>query len=472
MLAPLPPQEVRELPPRPLSFWSMIGPGAVLVGLSVGAGEIVIWPKLVAEHGAGMVWAAVLGVLMQLFVNFEIGRWTVCTGETMFTGYARVWRGFGPLFILLTILGWLAPGWAQVSGAAIKALLVGPNGPGGTTAWTCITFGIVALMLFGPRIAYKMVEKSIEVLVAIITLGLIAVAIAVGTRDAWWELGSGIINFGHKPEGVSAKQLFIAIVFAGAGGTANLFYSFYLRDKHIGMGAHLPAMQNPLRGSTETIPATGFTFAETDENRSRFKKWMDYIRKDQLLFFWFLNTLTMLLFIFGALAVLRPAGIVLNSETLIWDESQVLARVWGEPGRVIFLLVGVATLFSTQLALVDGASRSIADIVYTNFSAARSRSAGWWYTAVATVWILAACGITAALDYYQVKEIGVLFNAAYMGGFAMAIYVPLTLYINHRYLPKSARPGWLSSLIVGCVAVVYVAFAVFCLWTEVTSRMG
>ena len=28
-----------------------------------------------------------------------------------------------------------------------------------------------------------------------------------------------------------------------------------------------------------------------------------------------------------------------------------------------------------------------------------------------------------------------------MGGFAMALYVPLTLYINRRFLPKFAKPG-------------------------------
>ena len=52
----------------------------------------------------------------------------------------------------------------------------------------------------------------------------------------------------------------------------------------------------------------------------------------------------------------------------MWDEAEVLGEVWGGPGRVIFLLVVVATLFGTQLALVDGVGRSSADIVYTNFN--------------------------------------------------------------------------------------------------------
>ena len=253
-----------------------------------------------------MVWAAVLGVFLQRWINFEVGRWTVATGETVYTGYARVWRGFSLVFILLTLLGWLAPGWGRASGLALKALLVGTDGFGSDTFWTVITFAAVALILFGPKLVYNSVEKTIELLVAIVTIGLIAMAVSVGSVETWKELAGGLLNVGHVDPGISVKAFFIALVFAGAGGTANLFYTFYLRDKNIGMGARLPEMKNPLRERSETVPATGFLFTETDENNSRFNAWWNYVKKDQILFFWALNTVTMLLFIFGALARFAP----------------------------------------------------------------------------------------------------------------------------------------------------------------------
>ncbi|MXZ12274.1 MAG: hypothetical protein F4Y79_22895 [Gemmatimonadetes bacterium] len=455
------------LPERKFGFWQMAGPGAILVGLSIGAGEIIVWPLVVAEYGASMIWAAVLGVFLQMWINFEVGRWTIATGETVYTGFARVWRGFAPLFILITLFSWIAPGWGRASGLALKALLVGPYGWGSDTFWTVITFIGVALILFGPKLIYNSMEKAVELMVAIVTIGLIMVAFAVSTAETWIDLGKGIANIGYKDPNMSVKALFIAIVFAGAGGTANLFYTFYLRDKHIGMGAHVPIMQNPLRSRAEAIPSTGFVFEDTEENATRFKAWWDYIKKDQMLFFWGLNSITMMLFIFGSLAVLHPQGIVPAQGTLIWDEAAILGEIWGDMGRVIFLLVGLATLFGTQLALVDGVSRSIADIVYTNFKGAQKRELSWWYLLVAGIWIVAGCVITFVMEQYGVSELGFLFNAAYMGGFAMAIYVPLMLYINYRYLPKTAQPGKGCTAMMVIASLVYVVFAIACILWEV-----
>lgn len=114
----------------------------------------------------------------------------------------------------------------------------------------------------------------------------------------------------------------------------------------------------------------------------------------------------------------------------------------------------------------------MADLLYTNFSAARKRDVGWWYLIVAGMWIVAGCVITFIMEGLGVSDLGFLFNAAYIGGFAMAIYVPLTLYMNLRHLPKSAKPGWISIAMMVIASCVYVGFAVFCLVSEVRVRIG
>lgn len=476
-LQPLDELKPADLPEKTRPNWALTGPGAILVGLSIGAGEIIVWPRLTAQYGAGMAWAALAGVFLQLWINFEVGRWTICTGETIYTGFARVWRGFAPLFILLTILSWVAPGWGRASGSALKALLVGPTWHAGEflgsdTLWTAITFAMVAIVLFGPKLVYKSVEITVETLVVIITLGLLLVAFIVGTAATWKDLGRGLLNVGWIDPRMNVKDFMIVMVFAGAGGTANLFYTFYLRDKQIGMAARIPMMLNPLRGRAEGRPATGFRFAETPDNRRRFRRWFGFVLQDQILYFWLLNSLTILLFIFGALAVLHARGIVPSPGTLIWDEAQILGQVWGRIGTTIFLVVGVATLFSTQLTMVDGVSRSIADIVHTNFAAARKYDVGWWYLMIAIAWILTGCGLTFVMERFGVSELGFLFHTGYMGGFAMAIYTPLLLIVNLRYLPRAARPGIVMTIIMMLVSLFYVSFALACVYWEITSRIG
>ena len=65
----------------------------------------------------------------------------------------------------------------------LKALLVGTDGFGSDTFWTVITSAAVALILFGPKLVYNSVEKTIELLVAIVTIGLISVAVSVGSVE-------------------------------------------------------------------------------------------------------------------------------------------------------------------------------------------------------------------------------------------------------------------------------------------------
>jgi hypothetical protein len=242
-----------------------------------------------------------------------------------------------------------------------------------------------------------------------------------------------------------------------------LFYAFYLRDKQIGMGARVPGLVNPFRGSTRGASGAGYTFPDTPENGRRFRQWFRFVVLDQAVFFWLLNTLTIFLFIFGALVVLHPRGIVPSEGTLIWDEAAMLSETMGPFGRYLFLVIGVATLFSTQVTLVDGVSRSMADIIHTSLPAARRWSESAWYVGAAMFMIAFGVVITAVLEAMHVTGLGFLFNAAYVGGFAMALYTPLLLYVNLRHLPRTARPGWASVAALAVTSLVYVGFAVFCL---------
>jgi hypothetical protein len=144
--------------------------------------------------------------------------------------------------------------------------------------------------------------------------------------------------------------------------------------------------------------------------------------------------------------------------------------VWGRAGEIIFLLVGVATLFSTQLAIVDGMARSMSDIIYVNFAAAQRKTLSYWYAVVAAFWIIAGCVLTYFLQ--MLENITFLFNAGFMGGIAMAIYVPLTMYVNRKFLPRTARPSAVCTVFMAAAALLYVSFAVFSLYNMVANWPG
>lgn len=457
------PLQSADLPPKTKSFWQLVGPGAILVGLSIGSGELIMWPVIVAQFGAGMIWAAALGVFTQYWVNQELGRYTLATGESVYTGFARVWRGFAPLFIVLNVAGWILPGWAVASGGALKALVVGIHGCGGPAVWTWISFGVVALLLFGPKLVYACVEKTEMILVAVVTVGLVIVAVCVADASTWAQVGRGLIHFGYIDPHIPMEQFFAGLVFAGAGGTSNVFLNYYLRDKNLGMGARAPKIVNPLRASEEKLPSTGFVCPPTEKNAARWRQWFAHWRLDQAVFFWFLNTLTIMLFIVGALAVLRPRHLVPQGFEVAVTQANILREIMGRPGWVLMLVVAFATLFSTQLSLVDGVARTISDILYVNYGWAKKRPLSWWYAVIAGGWILVGC----LLAGFKFPPLLLLITGACMGGVAMAVYCPMTLYLNTRSLPKELQPGWVSKLFLIWATLLYSVFAVYTLWRVV-----
>ncbi len=471
MAAAIQPLKTADLPPRTRTFWQLAGPGAVLVGLSIGAGELVLWPWITAKFGASMLWAAAFGVFIQLWVNLEIGRWAIATGEAPYTGFARVWMGFIYILLFLTFAGLFLPGWARVSGAALKGLLFGPDGPGADWVWTGITFLLIAVTLFGPKVMYQAMERTVIALVVFITGGLVLVAFQVGSWEHLSEMGRGLINVGHieLSEDFPFSRFFGAVVFAGAGGAGNLWYAFYLRDKDIGMGARMPKLVNPLRGESEEEEATGYRYPETTENQKAFADWFRWIRLDQTIFFWGLNTFTMFLFMFGVLCVLRPIGLVPAEGRILWDMSKILEESMGRSGHYLFLTIGMATLFSTQLVSVDGNARVWSYIVRTTLPFGRRIDQSRLYVPFAVVFMVAGTVSTWFFERYDVTALGFLFNAALLSGVTMAMYVPLMLYMNLRHLPVSARPGAVHVFMMCVASVVYVAFAIVALWQSLVQ---
>ena len=98
----LPGIEYRDLPdPQPLRKY--LGASVILLATALGSGELIIWPYITSQAGVGLLWLAFLGFSAQYFINMEVERYTLATGETAVTGFSRMWIGWGIIFILTTV---------------------------------------------------------------------------------------------------------------------------------------------------------------------------------------------------------------------------------------------------------------------------------------------------------------------------------------------------------------------------------
>jgi len=90
----MPAWTVGELPEAPRFRWSqlalMLGPGLVMGGAAIGGGEWLTGPLVTARYGGALLWLATMSVVFQVIYNVEISRYTLYSGEPIFTGKFRI----------------------------------------------------------------------------------------------------------------------------------------------------------------------------------------------------------------------------------------------------------------------------------------------------------------------------------------------------------------------------------------------
>lgn len=122
----LPPLRYRDLPEAP--HWrKLVGPSIILAGLALGSGEFVFWPYVTYRSGFVFFWACMLGVLTQFFMNLEIERWTLATGESAITGFCRLSRHWAWVMLIMNVVPWVWPGWATGASLLLSWTLFGAD---------------------------------------------------------------------------------------------------------------------------------------------------------------------------------------------------------------------------------------------------------------------------------------------------------------------------------------------------------
>jgi len=465
------PLTYRDLPKAP-GWKKALGVGVVVMGLAIGTGELIMWPHIVVKYGLGLMWAALLGFSIQYFLNQEIARHALATGESFFTSSARVLSLFAPFWLFSVILLYIWPGWVAAGATALKELF----GFGSYLFWGWATLAAILLLTFTGKVAYNMLEKSLRWFVGTFFTLIVIASFLTLDMDVLKAMGKGLVNFGWIPKDIDIGFLLGAIVFAGAGGMLNLCVSLWYRDKQFGMGKYIGRITNPITGHKEAVPTTGYLFHQTPENLKKWRQWMRFVRIDQGLIFWFLGLLTLILLSLNAYAVLAPRGLVPEGLDVAVVQAHIFGDIWGIWGFRLFLLMAFLMMFSCQWTVIDVFTRTISDILYTNarvgpfrkiFGWARRFSVNHIYYGLITVFLI----ICAILLPFRAPLV-LLTISAILGGLTMAIYTPLLLYMNNRRLPKPLRPGIVTNLALVFASGFYLFFAVRLIADNITKFLS
>jgi len=448
----------RPLPQAP-SVKRAIGVGIVMMGLAMGTGELILWPHLVTKWGLGLLWFALIGITFQYVINKEVARYTLATGESFFTGSARVFSYSAVLWLFAALLMYVWPGWAS----AIGATLVELTGFGTHIIWSWSMLALVLVLTFAGKRAYVFLERSLKVTVPLFFLLLLSISFFNLTPEIFVQFIADTRLLPSVLPQIDIMVLLGAIVFSGAGGMMNLAVSLWYRDKQLCMSEYAGRIENPMTGKCAVVDPIGSTFEQTAKNCAKWKAWMRYVYIDQGVIFWGLGFLTLLLLSFNAYAVLTPRGIVPEGLDVAVAQAHIFGDQFGIVGFKVFLFMTVLMLFSVMWAVIDATTRIISDIVYTNAKAGPLQK--WFkpfsrlslhhlYYGTATLIVIAG----AILIPFN-QPLTLLIISAVLGGFSMAIYTPLILYINNRLLQKNLRPGIFTNLSLVIITIFFWYFS-------------
>jgi hypothetical protein len=422
---------VRDMPEPPSNFRKIIGPGIVAAGVGMASGEFILYPYIASQVGLVFVWAAFVGLATQYFLNMEIERYTLATGETALTGFSRYWRHWGLVFAIMAYFANIWPGWATSSATLVTYLVGGSVVP--IAIGMLLLIGIVLTMA---PVVYQALEKIQMVKVAAVLLLIVVASFAVIGASTWADTPQIITEAGLPADELGFALLLGALAFAGAGGGQNLCQSNWIRDKRFGMGAYVPRIVSPVTGHPEAAPSTGFVFEPTQDNLSRWRRWWRFANTEQLTTFVLISFLTILFTSLLAYATVFGQEGLASDISFLEAEGEVLNDTVGGWFGTFFWIIGAFSLFAAALGIVDYTSRLGADVLKTAYFKDANESKIYF----GLVWGLVLIGVGVLLSGLD-QPLVLLVIAAVTGGLMMFIYSALLLLVNKRTLPKEIRPG-------------------------------
>lgn len=466
----LAPWTVAEMPapprPRGVQWFGVVGPGVIVLGLSIGSGEFLLGPAAFVKYGLSLLWVTLVAILLQTVFNLELMRYTVATGEPAFTGFmrtrpsAKAWALFYAALYFLQA-GW--PAWAATSAGAVFFLFerrMATAADATAVYWIgCASFLLcVGVLLLGRRI-----ERTLEllnwVLVACILGSFLVLALVFVPAETWLAAIAGYAGYDYArgafdplPIGVDVVLLGALVGYAGGGGVANITLANWARDKGYGMSSHAGYIPAAVGGKKVNLAHAGFTFDATPEAMERFRGWWRIVRVDQ----WGV-------FCVGAmLGILLPALLYVTflprGEDIrgLGIAAALATSVGSAVGPImagVIAFLGAWLLLKTQLDFVEALTRAVTDMLWSGSRTVRR----WRGGDVRAVYygVLVLLSVWGMLALRLAQPIVLLQLSANVAGAVFVIASLHLLYVNTRLLPVALRPPLWRRIALVVMALFY-----------------
>lgn len=436
----LDPSGVKEPPVGWRASSKFFGPGLIISASVVGAGELITATALGAQAGFVLLWLVFFSTIVKVAVQMEMARYSIVTGEGGMEGYNRVPPRLGRVswvFVMWALMalskliqtGGLIGGMA----AALSILLplgYGPLSPTAMTIWGVVVTVVAIATLIANR--YELIENVATFLTMSFVVVTVLVVIALPFGEFAYsgaDLASGL-SF-QLPLGALGVALTM-FGLTGVGSEEITAYTYWCLEKGYARWS------GPNDGS--------------EPYRRRARGWIAVMQKDALVSWVIYTVSTAAFYVLGA-AVLHPQGLVPEGNEMIQTLSETFASVYGETGRIVFLIGALAALGSTIWAAIPSWSRSWANALSIlgvfDWTQARKRN-GWMRFFIAflpIMWLLTFLWINSPLVMIMVGGIA--------GGIFLAAVAVSALYLRRLIDPELRGGRFIHvALIVSAAAII------------------
>lgn len=432
--------DIQDAPRTYKGILKQLGPGLIISANIVGSGELIVTTKLGADVGFILLWFIIVGCIIKVFVQMELGRYAISRGKTTLQAMNSV---PGPRFIV----SWLVWLWmmmfaaiffqlsGMVGGVAQVLVLAGSNFS--HTVLAILITGSCAALLWVGR--YKFIQWFSTIMVASFTIFTIFAVFSL----YWTDFG---ITGGQISQGLSFSLpddfliAFAAFGVIGVGASELIYYPYWCLEKGYAKSV------GPDDGSEAWV--------------TRAKGWLRVMRYDALLSLVIYTGATVAFYLLGA-AVLHGQGIEVSNDNLMANLSNLYSTSFGEVGLWVFIVGAIVVLYSTIFISTASNSRLAADVVgllgIVKLDTPEKKAKA----------IRIACVVLPALFCIFYLSVGRPVTLVTIGAVAQALMLPFlsfaALYFLYKQTHEQLRPSaawifflWVSGVLMTSVGLYQV----------------